>query len=341
MAELKNRQWLLAARPKGIIKESDFRWNETVVPPLKDGQIVVRNLAFSFDPTQRGWMSMDTYMPAIPIGETMKAATVGQVVESKRPGFAKGDLVQGLFGWEDYTVNGGEGMMGLQQLPRGTDPILALSLLGITGLTAYFGTLDVGAAKAGDSFVVSGAAGATGSVAGMIAKIKGCRVVGIAGGREKCDWLVKDAGFDAAIDYKNENVGEALTKACPRGIDVYFDNVGGEILDHALARLAYGARVVLCGAISQYNNLGERTPVGPKNYFNLIMFHARMEGFLVFHFAARYPEAIAEMSKWYAEGTLKNQVDLQHGLENAPKTIIRLFTGANFGKQLLKLGDAQ
>ena len=246
----------------------------------------MRNLAFSFDPTQRGWMSMDTYMPAIPLGQTMKAGTVGQVVESKRPGFAKGDLVQGLFGWEDYTVNGGEGLMGLQKLPRGTDPILALSLLGTTGLTAYFGTLAVGAVKAGDTFVVSGAAGATGSVSGMIAKIKGCRVVGIAGGREKCDWLLKEAGFDAAIDYKNENVGEALTKHCPQGINVYFDNVGGEILDHALARLAYGARVVLCGAISQYNNLGERTPVGPKNYFNLIMQHARMEGFLVFHFAA-------------------------------------------------------
>ncbi len=212
MAELKNRQWLLAERPQGIIKESDFRWNETSVPALKDGQVLVRNLAFSFDPTQRGWMSMDTYMPAIPIGQTMKAGTVGQVVESKRPGFAKGDLVQGLFGWEDYTVNGGEGLMGLQKLPRGTDPIMALSLLGTTGLTAYFGTLDVGAAKSGDTFVVSGAAGATGSVSGMIAKIKGCRVVGIAGGREKCDWLLKEAGFDAAIDYKNENVGEALTK---------------------------------------------------------------------------------------------------------------------------------
>src|SRR5271167_2389296 len=338
MAELKNRQWLLAARPKGIIKESDFRWNETVVPPLKDGQVVVRNLAFSFDPTQRGWMSMDTYMPAIPLGQTMKAGTIGQVVESKREGFAKGDLVQGLFGWEDYTVNGGEGLMGLQKLPRGTDPILALSLLGTTGLTAYFGTLSVGAVKAGETFVVSGA---TGSVSGMIAKIKGCRVVGIAGGREKCDWLLKEAGFDAAIDYKNEDVAEALARHCPQGINVYFDNVGGEILDHALARLANGARVVLCGAISQYNNLGERNPVGPKNYFNLIMQHARMEGFLVFHFAARYPEAIAEMSKWYAEGKLKNQVDLQQGLENAPKTIIRLFTGANFGKQLLKLGDPQ
>ena len=341
MAELKNRQWLLEARPQGIIKESDFRWNETSVPPLKDGQVLVRNLAFSFDPTQRGWMSMDTYMPAIPLGQTMKAGTVGQVVESKREGFAKGDLVQGLFGWEDYTVNGGEGLMGLQKLPRGTDPIMALSLLGTTGLTAYFGTLAVGAVKSGDTFVVSGAAGATGSVSGMIAKIKGCRVVGIAGGREKCDWLLKEAGFDAAIDYKSENVGEALTKHCPQGINVYFDNVGGEILDHALARMAYGARIVLCGAISQYNNLGERNPVGPKNYFNLILNGARMEGFLVFHFLPRYPEAIAEMSKWYAEGKLKNQVDLQQGLENAPKTIIRLFTGANVGKQLLKLGDPQ
>ncbi len=341
MAELKNRQWLLAARPQGLIKESDFSWNETSVPPLKDGQVLTRNLAFSFDPTQRGWMSMDTYIPAIPLGQTMKAGTVGQVIDSKRPGFAKGDLVQGLFGWEDYTVNGGEGLMGLQKLPRGTDPILALSLLGTTGLTAYFGTLAVGQAKAGDTFVVSGAAGATGSVSGMIAKIKGCRVVGIAGGREKCDWLLKEAGFDAAIDYKNENVGEALTKHCPKGIDVFFDNVGGEILDHALARLAQGARVVLCGAISQYNNLGERTPVGPKNYLNLIMHGARMEGFLVFHFLARYPEAIGEMSKWYAEGKLRNQIDLQHGLENAPKTIIRLFTGANVGKQLLKLADPQ
>jgi NADPH-dependent curcumin reductase CurA len=271
----------------------------------------------------------------------MKAGTVAQVVESKRPGFGKGDLVQGLFGWEDYTVNGGEGLMGLQKLPAGTDPILALSLLGTTGLTAYFGTLAVGGAKAGDTFVISGAAGATGSVSGMIAKIKGCRVVGIAGGREKCNWLLKEAGFDAAIDYKNEKVGDALTKYCPKGIDVYFDNVGGEILDDALARLADGARVVLCGAISQYNDLGTKLPTGPRNYFNLILHRARMEGFLVFQFLPRFPEAIAEMSKWYAEGKLKNQVDLQHGIENMPRTIIRLFTGANFGKQLLKLADPQ
>ncbi len=340
MAELKNRQWLLAARPRGIIKEADFRWNETTVPPLKDDQVLVRNLALSFDPTQRGWMSMDTYMPAIPIGEVMKAGTIGQVVESKRPGYAKGDLVRGLFGWEDYSVSDGGGLLGLEKLPPGTDPMLALSLLGTTGLTAYFGTLAVGQAKSGDTFVVSGAAGATGSVAGMVAKIKGCRVIGIAGGREKCDWLTGQAGFDAAIDYKNEKVGDALSGHCPKGIDVYFDNVGGEILDSVLARLASGARVVLCGAISRYNEEGGFGP-GPRNYFNLVLRGARMEGFLVFHFARQYPEAIADLSKWYAEGKIKNKLDLAHGLENCPKTIIRLFTGANFGKQLLKLGDPQ
>ncbi len=340
MAELKNRQWLLAARPQGLIKESDFRWNETTVPPLQDGQVLVRNLAFSFDPTQRGWMTMDTYVKAIPVGNVMLAGTVGQVVDSKRQGIAKGDLVQGLFGWEDYTISDGKGLMGLQKLPAGTDPLLALSLLGTTGLTAYFGTLSVGSVKAGETFVVSGAAGATGSVAGMIAKVKGCRVVGIAGGRDKCEWLTKEAGFDAAIDYKNEKVGQALSHHCPNGIDVYFDNVGGEILDHALARIRDGARVVLCGAISRYNEAGMTGP-GPKNYFNLILHNARMEGFLLFQFVKHFPEAIGELSAWYAQGKVKNKIDLQHGLENAPKTIIRLFTGANFGKQLLKVADPQ
>jgi len=338
MAELKNRQWLLAARPHGIIKESDFRWNETAVPPLKDGQVVVRNLAFSFDPTQRGWMSMDTYMPAIPLGQTMKAATVGQVVESKKTGFAKGDLVQGLFGWEDYTVSAGEGMMGLQQLPRGTDPILALSLLGITGLTAYFGTLSVGAAKAGDTFVVSGAAGATGSVAGMIAKIKGCRVVGIAGGREKCDWLVKEAGFDAAIDYKNENVGEGLTKACPKGIDVYFDNVGGEILDAVLTRLARGARIVICGAVSQYNNT--EAVRGPSNYLSLLVARASMTGMVVFDYAPRFAQAAAEIAGWMQEGRLVSREHIVEGGVSAfPETLLKLFSGENVGKLVLQVGS--
>jgi len=336
MAELKNRQWLVATRPDGIIKESDFRWHETPVAPLKDGQLLVRNRAFSFDPTQRGWMSMDTYIPAIPIGHPMLAIAVGEVVESKRPGFAKGDLVQGLFGWEDYTVTDGQGLFGTQKLPSGTDPLLALSLFGVTGLTAYFGTLTVGEVKQGDTFVVSGAAGATGSVAGMIAKLMGCRVIGIAGGPEKCAWLTQQAGFDEAIDYKHDHVGDALKRLCPKGLNVYFDNVGGAILDHALAHLADGARIVLCGAIAQYNQAG-MVGEGVKNHLNLILHRSRMEGFLVFQFAQRYPEAIADLMQWYGEGKIKNQLDLAEGLEQAPKTIIRLFTGANFGKQLLKL----
>ncbi|MGH7931686.1 MAG: NADP-dependent oxidoreductase [Candidatus Binataceae bacterium] len=341
MAELKNRQWLLAARPQGLIKESDFRWNETTVTPPKDEELLVRNLAFSFDPTQRGWMSTDTYIPAISLGQVMRAGAVGQVVESKQSGYAKGDLVQGLFGWEDYTVTDGKDLFGMRKLPPGTDPLLALSLLGTTGLTAYFGLLALGQPKAGDTLVVSGAAGAVGSVVGMIGKIKGCRVIGIAGGRDKCEWLTKEAGFDAAVDYKNEKVGDALSHHCPKGIDVYFDNVGGEILDQALARIANGARIVLCGAISRYNEADGVFGAGPKNYFNLIFRGARMEGFLVFQFAERYPEAMVELAQWHADGKIKNKLDLQQGLEHAPKTIIRLFTGANLGKQLLKLADPQ
>jgi NADPH-dependent curcumin reductase len=341
MAELKNRQWLVGARPIGMIKESDFRWNETSVRAPKDGEVILRNLAFSCDPTQRGWMSMDTYVPAIPLGAVMRAAAVSQVVESKKSGFVRGDLVQGMAGWEDYTITDGEGMLSMYKLPPGTDPLIALSLLGITGLTAYFGVLEVGLPKPGETFVVSGAAGATGSVAGMIAKIKGCRVVGIAGGPKKCAWLTTEAGFDAAIDYKSEDVGAALSRLCPKGVDIYFDNVGGEILDLAMARMANGARVVLCGGISQYNEPQGTFGAGPKNYFNLILRNARMEGFIVLKWAKRFPEAAAELAKWHAEGRIKNQIDVAHGLENAPKTIIRLFTGANLGKQLLKIGAAE
>ncbi len=341
MTEIKNRQWLLAARPVGLIKESDFRWRETVVPPLNDGQVLVRNLAFSFDPTQRGWMSIDTYIPAIPLEQPMQAMAVGQIVDSRKPGVSKGDLVQGLFGWEDYTVTDGQGLFAMHKLPAGTDPLLALSLFGVTGLTAYFGTLAIGQPKPDETFVVSGAAGATGSVAGMIARIRGCRVVGIAGGTEKCAWLTKEAGFDEVIDYKHENIDKGLSRCCRKGIDVFYDNVGGEILDSVLARINDGARIVLCGAISQYNE-PQGIPSHPlSNYFNLTLHRSRMEGFLVFQFAQRYPEAISDLSKWFAEGKIKNKIDLQNGLENAPKTLIRLFTGANFGKQLLKLAETR
>ncbi len=337
MAESKNHQWLLAQRPVGMIKESDFRWNETKVPPLSDGEVLLRTVAFSCDPTQRGWMAMDTYIPAVPLGAVMRALSVSQVIESRNSGFVAGDLLQGMTGWEDYTVSDGRGM---QKLAPGTDPLLALSVLGATGLTAYFGVLDIGQPKSGETFVVSGAAGATGSVAGMIAKIKGCRVIGIAGGPGKCGWLVNEAGFHGAIDYKNEDVGSALSRLCPNGVDIYFDNVGGEILETVMDRITNDARIVLCGGISQYNNPQGMFGSGPKNYFNLILRNARMEGFIVLKFQRRFPEAIAELSRWHDEGAIKNKLDVAFGLENAPKALIRLFTGDNLGKQLLQLASS-
>jgi hypothetical protein len=284
-------------------------------------------------------MSRDTYMPKIPLGGVMKAIAVGQVLESRLPGYKVGELVTGIFGWQDYEVTdaGGGGLSAIQKIPPGVPPNLALSLFGTTGLTAYFGVNDIGKSKQGETFVVSSAAGAVGSIAGQIAKIRGCRVVGIAGGREKCGWAVNEAGFDGAIDYKSEDVGARLSELCPKGIDVYFDNVGGPILDEVLARINLHARIVLCGAISQYSGTG--VPYGPKNYNILTTRRGRMEGFLVFDFASRYPEAIQSLSAWLRQGRLKQKEDVMLGLENAPKALIRLFTGENFGKQLLKIAD--
>jgi NADPH-dependent curcumin reductase CurA len=279
---------------------------------------------------------MDTYVPKIPLGEVMRAGAVGQVVESRRPGFEAGDLVSGDFGWQDWAISDGSGVFGLRVLPPETPPNLALGLLGVTGLTAYFGVLEVARPRAGETFVVSGAAGATGSVAGMIARIQGCRVTGIAGGARKCRWLVDEAGFDAAIDYKSEDVGERLDALCPDGVDCYFDNVGGAILDAVLARIARGARIALCGAISRYEQGSDWGP-GPSNYFNLVLRHGHMEGFLVLDYAARFGEAIAELLGWMAEGKVQQIEDVQEGLENAPRTLMRLFRGENFGKQLLRI----
>ena len=337
MAEGKNRQWILEARPTGNLTGAEFRWNEAAIPQPADGQVLVRNLWLSFDPTQRGWMSRDSYLPKIPIGEVMRAFGVGQVIESRDRGFRPGELVQGGFGWQDYIATDGGGFGGLRKLPSGAPPNLALSLFGITGPTAYFGITDIGQAKAGETVVVSGAAGSTGSVAGQIAKIKGCRVIGTAGGKEKCDWLVKVAGFDAAIDYKSEDIGARLSALCPNGIDVFFDNVGGTVLNEVLARINLRARIVLCGAISRYNDTV--LPPGPSNYFNLTARRGRMEGFIILDYAARFPEAIEALGRWQREGKLVQKEDVAVGLENAPRTLMRLFTGENFGKQLLKIAD--
>lgn len=329
-----NRQFLLAKRPVGAATRETFTYQEVPVGTPADGQVLVRNEYLSLDPAMRGWMNEGkSYIPPVGIGEVMRALGVGKVIASNNPTFAVGDYVNGALGVQDYFL--GE--------PRGfykVDPKLAplpryLSALGMTGMTAYFALLDTGTPKAGDTVVISGAAGAVGSIAGQIAKIKGCRVVGIAGGADKCKFLVGELGFDAAIDYKNEDVPAALKRDCPKGVDVYFDNVGGDILDAVLSRLALKARVVICGAISQYNN--KEAVKGPANYLSLLVNRARMEGFVVMDHAANFPAAGQEMAGWMAQGKLKSKEDIVEGLETFPETLMKLFNGENFGKLVLKV----
>jgi len=329
-----NRQWLLGKRPKGPVAETHFRLAEAPAPGPQDGEALVQNLYLSTDPTQRGWMSRDTYLPVVRLLEVMRSFAVGRVVESKNPAFAPGELVSGLFGWQDYAIV--KQHQQVLRVPQDVPIPQSMSALGVTGLTAYFGLLEIGQPKPGDTVVVSGAAGATGSVVGQIARLKGCRAIGIAGGKEKCEWLVREARFDAAIDYKAEDVGARLRELCPKGIDVYFDNVGGAILDHALACLAMHGRVVLCGAIATYN---DDALVGPKNYLNLLLKRGRMEGFIILDYLARAGPALAQLAGWLKAGELVDRVDVLEGFENVPKALVRLFAGANQGKQLVKIAD--
>ena len=332
-----NRQWRLASRPTGMVSESNFQWAEEPIPAISDGEILVRTLFLSCDPTQRGWMAMDSYMPAVAIGEVMRSIGIGVVEKSQHPDFAPGDMVSGMTGWQDYAVFNANGPARPSKIPAGVPLPLAMSALGHTGLTAYFGLLDVGKIREGETVVVSGAAGATGSMACQIAKVKGCRVIGIAGGPEKCKWLVSELGIDAAIDYKNEDVEKRLGELCKDGINVYFDNVGGAILDAALGELAMRGRVVICGAISAYN-AGELPP-GPKKYLNLLIKRGRMEGFIIFDYFGRAGEAIKDIAGWAMAGKIKDRVEMEEGLENAPKALQRLFKGENMGKQLVKISD--
>ena len=337
MTEAKNHRWLLARRPQGELSPEDFRWVEEPLPAITEGELLVKNLYLSCDPTQRGWIAGDTYLPAVKIGDPVRSFAVAQVVDSKNPKWKQGDLVQGLFGWQEYAVAAPGTESNPGNLPRGVPIETAMSALGLTGITAYFGLLEIGRPQPGETVVVSGAAGATGSAVGQIAKLKGCRAIGIAGGPEKCRYLVTELGFDAAIDYKTENVGKRLKELCPKGIDVFFDNVGGELLDAALARLALRGRVVLCGAIARYND--QAPSAGPKYLGNLIIQRGRMEGFIVLDFMPRAGEAIGALAGWMKDGRLKDRIDVQHGLENAPKTLLRLFKGENQGKQLLKVAE--
>ncbi len=336
-----NRQWVIEARPLGReLLLSDFRLEAVRVPEVADGQVLIKTLYLSFDPAQKSWMeNIASYMKPIEIGDVMVGTGAGRVIESRHPGLAPGDIVRGLIGWREYVAADGA---SLEKIPPGTSVAASLSLLGSTGKTAYFGLLNVGKPKAGDTLVISGAAGATGSVVGQIGKIAGCRVIGLAGGPEKCAWLTEELGFDGAIDYKAEKVRRGLKALCPDGIDIFYDNVGGEILNDALARINVGARVVICGGISRYNadpRDPEQMPPGPRNYFNVVFTGATIQGFLLNHYEREYPIAEARLAAWAQAGKIKYKDDVLQGFERAPEALMRLFAGKNFGKQLLKVAE--
>jgi NADPH-dependent curcumin reductase len=329
----KNRRILLQARPEGAVTDALFTTEVSELPVLGHRQVLVKSLYLSIDPTIRGWIERDTYLPAVKLGDVVRSAGAGEVVESRNEAFNPGDRVFGMLGWQEYSVHGPKDR--LTQVPPGIALPDALSIFGVTGVTAYYGLLDIGKPQPGQTVVVSGAAGATGSIAGQLAKIKGCRAIGIAGREDKCRWLTEELGFDAAINYKTEDVAKRLGETCPKGIDVFFDNVGGPILDAALAHIALRGRVVLCGAISQYNNFSEA--YGPKNYLNLISRRGRMEGFIVLDYADRFVEAAMQLASYFAEGKLKHKVSVLDGLESAPEALRRLFTGDHDGKLMVKV----
>jgi NADPH-dependent curcumin reductase CurA len=336
-----NRRWLIAARPIGrAVAESDFTLDSQPVVAPAEGEVLLRTRMFGFDPSQKAWMSnMAPYTQPVEIGGVMLGRGIAEVIESRSPAFAPGDRVRGYLGWQEYpVVQAGK----LEKLPDEVPDGLALGLWGSTGRTAYFGLLHVGCPKPGDVLVVSGAAGAVGSVVGQLGKLSGCRVIGIAGGPEKCRRLVEELGFDAAIDYKAEDVGARLRALCSSGIDIYFDNVGGPLLETALNQITFGARIVICGGISTYSmdlRSPENIPPGPRNYLIITTKGASILGFLVHQFAEHNATASARLLRWWQEGKLKQLEDVQQGFENAPRTFMRLFEGRNFGKQLLRVGE--
>ncbi|WP_216215647.1 NADP-dependent oxidoreductase [Amycolatopsis aidingensis] len=335
--ELTNHQFRLAARPQGLPQRTDWEYRTEPVGEPEEGQFLVEVSHLSLDPAMRGWMNEGkSYIRPVRIGEVMRAGAIGRVIASRHQDFAVGEQVSGMFGVQEYAISDGRGVQRVDT--RSAPPESYLGALGMTGMTAYFGLFDIGKPEPGQTVVVSGAAGAVGSVVGQLAKIKGCRVIGIAGGEEKCRLLVDEFGFDAAIDYKSADLKAELRTHAPDGVDVYFDNVGGEILDAVLARLALGARVVLCGAISQYN--ATEQVKGPANYLSLLVNRASMTGMVVFDYADRYGEAAAELAGWLAAGKLRAREHVvEAGIETFPETLLSLFSGANVGKLVLKIRD--
>lgn len=332
-----NRQIVLAARPQGAPKDSDFRLTETQVPDLSDGQFLVETNYISVDPYMRGRMTeAKSYVPPIPLGGVVEGGAVGTVVESKHAAYQEGEVFVGNWGWQQYAVLDGR---GAEKIDPGLAPIsTALGVLGMPGMTAYFGLLDIGQPKPGETVFVSGAAGAVGSLVGQIAKIKGCRVAGSAGSDAKVDYLLNEAGFDAAFNYRDADLTAKLDEACPQGIDVYFDNVGGPLTDAVFTRINIKARIVVCGQIDQYNSPG--APKGPRILWHLIVKRARAEGFLVFEFANRYAEGRRQIAQWMREGKINYRETFVDGIENTPKAFMGLFEGENTGKMLVRVKEA-
>ena len=344
LSSLVNHQIRLAARPMGLPTDANWSHTSEAVAEPAEGAVVLQTLALSLDPAMRGWMNeAKSYIPPVAIGEVMRAGGVGRVIASKNDKYAVGDYVSASFGVQNYLTLEAADMRrnGLVKIDLRVGTLTQwLNVLGMPGMTGYFGLMDVGQPQAGETLVVSGAAGAVGQTVGQMAKIRGCRVVGIAGGQAKCDWVVKELGFDACIDYKAGPgaVREGLKTHCPQGVDIYFDNVGGDILDAVLARINRKARIVICGAISQYN--ATSAVVGPKNYLSLLVNRARMEGIVVFDYADRYHLAVAEMAGYLKDGRMKSKEDVVHGLENFPNALLKLFNGENFGKLVLEVASA-
>ena len=336
MVEGVNRQVVLAARPVGYPQEQDFQLRDSPMPALGERQVLVRNLWLSLDPYMRGRMSdAPSYTASVEIGDVMVGGTVGRVVASNSRDFATGEIVQGQLGWQDYAVSNGT---NLRKLDPGQAPVsTALGVLGMPGLTAYFGLFEVCRPKPGDTVVVSAASGAVGAVVGQLARMAGCRVVGTAGTREKIDYITGELGFDAGINYRTEDVRARLEAECPDGVDVYFDNVGGLVTDAVMELLAYRARIAICGQMSQYNL--EAPDNGPRNLRSLLTKQATMEGFIVGRFADRNEEALRRLTRWVKDGRLKYKEDVVDGLQNAPRAFMGLMRGENFGKQLIRVSE--
>jgi hypothetical protein len=334
---MQNKQWILNSFPVGEIKDNDLILQDSNLSEINDGEVLIKNIYLSLDPANRGWMSgKASYVDAMQIGDIMRGGTIGIIEESKNEKFKKGDVVQYQGGWQEYCINDGK---GLRVIPLNTGLELPsfLSVMGMPGMTAYFGLLDVLKPKESETIVVSGAAGAVGSLVSQIAKIKGCRVIGIAGTEEKCSWLKNDLNVDGVINYKTDNLNSTLKELCPDGIDMYFDNVGGEITEAVINRFNIGGRMSICGQISGYNS--ETLQPGPRNWINILVKRLKVQGFIVFDYQARAKEAFVDMSKWMAEGKLQHKNHIVDGLENAVSSLKMLFSGENNGKMIVKISE--